>query len=320
MAEPVVVGGLALDPEMQFVLELRERLELPPITTLGLAELRERTRQEAVVAAGDPEPVASVTDLLVAEGLPARLYVPLGTDGAGTAAAVLSRRRFRVRGSGIARRDVPVGLCAASGVRVLAVEYRLAPENPYPAGVEDARTALAWVFSHASELGVDGGAVAVGGDSAGGHLAAVISQLAVRDGGPAPALQVLLYPPIDRLTPYESLELFRHGFFLTRVEIDFFEAAYMAGHEEDPADARRHPLVGDLAGLAPALVVTAGFDPLRDEGEAYAAALVAAGTPVTLRRYESLIHGFASMIGLSSAARAAVVEIAEEVGTRLLKP
>ncbi len=319
MAEPVVVGGVPLDPEMQFVLELRERLELPSITTLGLAALRDRTRQEAVVAAGEPEPVGSVTDLLVAEGLPARLYVPLGTAGPGPLLLFFHGGGF-VFGDLESHDGICRLLCAASGVRVLAVEYRLAPENPYPAGVDDARTALAWVFSHASELGVDGGAVAVGGDSAGGHLAAVISQQAARDGGPAPALQVLLYPPIDRLTPYESLELFRHGFFLTRVEIDFFEAAYMAGYEEDPADARRHPLVGDLAGLAPALVVTAGFDPLRDEGEAYAAALEAAGTPVTLRRYESLIHGFASMIGLSSAARAAVVEIAQEVGTRLLKP
>jgi acetyl esterase len=301
---------------MQFVLELRERLELPPITTLDLAELRERTRQEAIVAAGDPEPVASVTELLVADGLPARLYVPLGSHGPGPLLLFFHGGGF-VFGDLESHDGICRLLCAASGVRVLAVEYRLAPENPYPTGVEDARTALAWAFSHASELGVDGRAVAVGGDSAGGHLAAVISQLAARDGGPAPALQVLLYPPIDRLTPYESLELFRHGFFLTRVEIDFFEAAYMAGRGEDPTDARRHPLVGDLAGLAPAIVVTAGFDPLRDEGEAYAAALEAAGTPVVLRRYESLIHGFASMIGLSSAARAAVVEIAEEVGVRL---
>ena len=323
MSEPVVRDGLTLDPELQAVLLIREQWGLPPITDLPLAEMRERTRQEAMVAAGEPEPVGSVSDLVVpgADGdLAARLYVPSAEDEPASGVGPLL---VFFHGGGFVFGDLDTHdgvcrvLCRYAGVRVLAIDYRLAPENKYPAAVEDARAVLDWVVAHADELGADPARVAVGGDSAGGHLAAVVSQFAARDGGSAPALQVLLYPPMDRPGSYPSKELFADGFFLTQREIDFFEAAYSGGVDDDPADARRHPMVGDLARLAPAIVVTAGFDPLRDEGEAYAAALWAGGTPVELRRYPSLIHGFANMIGFSRAARDALVEIAEEVGRRL---
>jgi acetyl esterase len=208
-------------------------------------------------------------------------------------------------------------LCRHGGMMVMAMEYRLAPEHPFPAPVEDARAALRWVFEHADELGADSLRVAIGGDSAGGSLSAVVSQLAARDGGPAPALQVLIYPAIDPGHAYRSVELFADGFFLTRTEMDFFDEAYAGGIADDPADPRRYPLVGDLSGLATAYVVTAGFDPLRDEGEAYGAALEAAGTPTLVRRYPSLIHGFINMIGISQASRNALVEIAEQVGVLL---
>ena len=152
--------------------------------------------------------------------------------------------------------------------------------------------------------------MAVGGDSAGGNLSAVVSLLAARDGGPAPVAQLLLYPAIDRVSVYRSLDLFADGFFLTRDEIDWFDRHY-AGKPDDP---RRNPLCAtDLSGLAPALVVTAGFDPLRDEGEAYAEALAAAGTPVTVRREPAMIHGFANMVDVSTAARNALLRAARDL-------
>jgi len=324
MSEPVILDGLTLDPELQFLLKLREQRGLPPITELPLLEMRERMRQESVLAAGEPEPVGSVSDFAV-EGpggdMAARLYVPESyvpesMDGLGPLLIFFHGGGF-VFGDLESHDGVCRVLCRHAGVRVLAIDYRLAPENKFPAAVEDARAALRWAFAHAGELGADPARVAVGGDSAGGHLSAVVAQLVARDGGPAPALQVLLYPPVNRPGSYPSKELFADGFFLTRTEIDFFESAYAGEVPDDPADARRHPMVGDLTALAPALVVTAGFDPLRDEGEAYAAALSAAGTPVELGRYPSLIHGFANMIGFSRASREALVEIAEWVGAVL---
>jgi acetyl esterase len=199
-----------------------------------------------------------------------------------------------------------------AGAQVLSVAYRLAPEHPFPAAVDDAWAALCWAAANAASLGADPARLAVGGDSAGANLSAVVAQRAAREGGPPLAAQVLLYPPVDRRAPYPSLELFADGFFLTRAEIDWFDRLYAT--EEQRGDPRRSPLrAADLGGLAPALVVTAGFDPLRDEGEAYAAAMAAAGTQVRLRRHASLIHGFLNMIDLSRAARAATVEVGDEL-------
>jgi acetyl esterase len=194
---------------------------------------------------------------------------------------------------------------------VLAIDYRLAPEHPFPAAVEDARGALGWAFANASQLGVDARRIGVGGDSAGGNLAAVVSQLAARDGGPAPVLQLLIYPATDFTVRRRSHELFGEGFLLTDPEMDWFEINYFGDAREQAHDPRASPLLSeDLSGLAPALVVTAAFDPLRDEGEEYAAALRAAGTPATLRRFPGFIHAFVSTTGISRSCREAVIEIA----------
>jgi acetyl esterase len=199
-------------------------------------------------------------------------------------------------------------LCRHSGVHVLAVDYRLAPEEPFPAAVDDAVAALDWGFEHAAELGADPRCVAIGGDSAGGNLAAVAS----RHGERRPSLQLLIYPAADMVTERPSQTLFAEGFYLTSADRDWYHAQYFSGPGgPDVDDARALPLPeGDLADLPPALVVTAAFDPLRDEGEAYAHALRAAGTPVLLRRFGGLIHGFINMTGVSPACRDALVEIA----------
>ena len=199
-------------------------------------------------------------------------------------------------------------LCRHAGVQVLSVDYRLAPEHPFPSAVRDALAAFRWAVAHASELGADAERVAVGGDSAGGNLSAVTAQLASRDGGPAPALQLLIYPDVD-LTEARATSgrLFAEGFYLTENDRRWCTRHYFAGTERDASDPLASPaLAQDLSGLAQAIVITAGFDPLRDEGEAYAEALRKAGTRVVLDRAPDLIHGFINMTTVPAARDAAL--------------
>src|SRR5262249_45329801 len=157
--------------------------------------------------------------------------------------------------------------CRDAGVHVLSIDYRLAPEHPAPAAVDDAYAAFKWAYEHASELGATPGQVAVGGDSAGGNLAAVVCQLARDEGGPAPVLQWLIYPRTDFTGQTRSLSLFSRGFVLTRRDMDFFESQYLRRSSLDRTDPRISPLLAEsLSGLAPALIAVGGFDPLRDEG------------------------------------------------------
>jgi acetyl esterase len=194
---------------------------------------------------------------------------------------------------------------------VIAFDYRLSPEHPFPAAVDDAREALRWAQANAASLGADPARVGVAGDSAGGNLAAVVSQLASRDGGPAPSVQLLIYPVVDFTTRRRSRELFGEGFLLSNREMDWFEDNYLGPERAQAGDPRASPLLADdLSGLPPALIVTAAFDPLRDEGEEYARALRKAGTPVLLRRFPGLIHGFIGAVGVSRICQDAVVEIA----------
>src|SRR5438093_28786 len=203
-------------------------------------------------------------------------------------------------------------------IQVLSVDYRLAPEHPFPAGVHDALAAFRWAVAHASELGADPYRVAVGGDSAGGNLSAATAQLAARDGGPAPTLQLLIYPALD-LTDARTASgrMFANGFLLTEHDLRWCIRHYLSGTERDPADPRVSPMFGEsLSGLAPAIMITAGFDPLRDEGEAYAEALHKAGTRVVLERSPDLIHGFINM-PTAPAARDAVLRLAGMVRASL---
>jgi acetyl esterase/lipase len=200
--------------------------------------------------------------------------------------------------------------CRDADIHVLSIDYRLAPEHPAPAAVDDAYAAFRWAHEHAGNLGAIPGKVAVGGDSAGGNLAAVVSQLARDDDGPMPVLQWLIYPRTDFTAKTRSLSLFADGFLLTKHDMDFFEAHYLDGSGIEPTDPRVSPLLADtLSGLPPALIVTAGFDPLRDEGDQYAAALRDAGTPVDLRSTGSLCHGFANLFPLGGGSAVATTEL-----------
>jgi acetyl esterase/lipase len=201
-------------------------------------------------------------------------------------------------------------ICRDAAIHVLSIDYRLAPEHPAPAAVEDAYAAFKWAHEHAGDLGAVPGRVAVGGDSAGGNLSAVVCQLARDEGGPAPVLQWLIYPRTDCTAQTRSMSLFSRGFLLTKRDMDWFQAQYLRGSGIDPADPRVSPqLAESLAGLAPALIAVGGFDPLRDEGESYAAALRAAGTPVDLRYMGSLTHGFVNLFQLGGDSLVATNEL-----------
>lgn len=209
-------------------------------------------------------------------------------------------------------------LCHDSGVHVLSVDYRLAPEHKAPAAGEDCIAAYRWAVEHADELGADPQRVAIGGDSAGGNLAAVVTQ-AARDRGLAlPALQLLIYPMVDPGGETVSRTLFADGYFLTKADIDWFNGHYIGDADISPTDIRVAPLrATDLRGLSPALVLTAGFDPLRDEGAAYAGALAAAGVPVDLREYGSLTHGFANFFPLGGGSEVALTDLTSALRAHL---
>jgi acetyl esterase len=318
---PVSLDGDTLAPDVQLTLAVLERRALPPLETIPPERLRAERRRLAAVYAGRVADVGAVRDLDIAGEtgrLHARHYAPPLAGEPDPRHAGEAPLLVYYHGGGFTFGDVETHdgfcrlLCARAGVHLLAIEYRLAPEHPFPAAVEDARAALRWAIEHAHELGADAARVGVGGDSAGGNLAAVTAQLAAHDGGPAPVLQLLIYPVVDftRQTG-RSRELFGEGFFLTTSEMDWFDGNYLGPTRHAARDPRVSPLLADdLSGLAPAIVVTAAFDPLRDEGEAYAEAMRAAGTPVTLRRFSGFIHAFINLTGVSAPCREAVIEIA----------
>jgi acetyl esterase/lipase len=196
-------------------------------------------------------------------------------------------------------------------LNVLSIDYRLAPEDPFPAAVEDALASFRFAVENAGELGADPGAPpAVGGDSAGGNLAAVTAQLAGADGGPEPAFSLLIYPATDFSRKRRSYELFADGFLLPERETDWYRDHYLPD-EAAALDPRASPLLAeDLSGQPPTYVATAGFDVLRDEGEEYAKRLRDAGIPVGLRRHPGLMHGFANMAAIGGGPLAAMHEAA----------
>ncbi|MGP4689411.1 alpha/beta hydrolase [Agrobacterium pusense] len=202
---------------------------------------------------------------------------------------------------------------------VFSVEYRLAPEHPFPAAPEDCFAATRWIAANANELGIDAARIAVGGDSAGGNLATVICQMAKQENGPAIAAQVLIYPNTDLTdTVYHSKSIENvDDPLLSKATIDWFYEHYLTDPDEASNPVASPILSADLSGLPPALILTAGFDPLRDEGAAYAVRLISSGIAVGLIHYPALPHAFIQLIGVIDAAQAALREIASFLRTRL---
>jgi acetyl esterase len=308
---PVRKNGLELELDAQLMCWLDQYNLRPPVEQRTPAQARADLRESAALVAGRPVALAEVRQVSIAGGdedLDARLYVPAEAQHGPAPLVVFFHGGGWVIGD-LDTHDAPCRLLAhSSGARVLSVDYRLAPEHPYPAAADDALAAFRDAVSRADELGADPARIAVGGDSAGGHLSALVAQRAARDGGPAPAYQVLVYPATDFIDDHPSALQCAEGFVLTKANMDWYRSHFVPGgvHAEEASPLRTE----NLEGVAPALVVTAGFDPLRDEAEAYAARLMEAGVPTILRRHPGQIHGFFNMVGVGRAARDAVIEIA----------
>lgn len=311
----ITIQGQRLHPEMQLLLAARRLRGGHPLRADTPSLARTRLHAELTYYADSTVPNVGTRDLEVpgADGpLRARHYTPSGRSGPRPLLVFFHGGGFVV--GDLETHDAPCRLlCHHADVHVLSIEYRLAPEHPFPAAVNDTLAAFRWARDNAASLGADPAGVGVGGDSAGGNLAAVVAQVTASEGG-GPAFQLLIYPVADRGTVHPSHELFADGFFLTRADMDWFDPLYIPPDVENVTDPRLAPLrATSLSGLCPAIVITAGFDPLRDEGEAYAAALEAAGVRTAFRRFDGFIHGFINVSTVSPAALAAVVEIASEL-------
>jgi acetyl esterase len=278
-----------------------------------LAEARAQRRQEAeIVAHRPPLPMARVEEVEIpgpGGTIAARLYVPPSSP-APPGLLVYCHGGGWVIGD-LETHDSPCRFLAAhAGAQVLAVDYRLAPEHLFPAAAEDALAAYSWARDNAGRFGVEPERIAVGGDSAGANLAAVACLLAREEGAPVPAMQLLIYPVTESSRELPSRRTFAEGFILARRDMDYYEDRYLP-----PGVDRSNPRVSvlqadDLAGLPPAYVATAGFDPLRDEGEAFALRLREAGVRVALRRHPGLVHTYANLTAICPSARHAMLEAA----------
>lgn len=308
--KPPTVDGRTLDVDFAAGLRMLELAGATEYTGMSLQEARDLLEHESRVAAGPIVEVREVEDLtldLPGASIPARLYLP--SDDPDLPLLVYFHGGGWVLGSieshdGLCRR-----ICDQAQVAVLNVGYRLAPEHRFPAAVEDAIGAFRWAVEHASELGVDPRRIAVGGDSAGGNLSAVIAQQ-TRGEEVRPAFQLLFVPVTDLSRRTESYAKFREGYFLTASEMDWYQDHYV-GADGDPTDPRVSPLLAkDLADLPPAYVGVAGFDVLRDEGIAYAEAMQAAGNQVQLRVVAGGVHPWVN----SPLARTSREHLAEALG------
>ena len=304
---PVVLDGQTLDVGTQLMLRMQRLVREPAVESLPVPEGRRAlARQSAMV--GGSQPIGRVRDDVVA-GVPVRLYEPTGVHGTGPMLVFFHGGGW-VYGDLDSHDAVCRFLAERAGVRVLAVAYRLAPEEPFPAAYDDCLRAYAEVLKRADDWHADRDRIGVGGDSAGGNLATLVAIEAARQGWPC-AFQLLLYPGTDLTGAAPSRRTFANGFYLNELFTDLSRDSYVPDRQLW-TDPRVSPLYADLpAGLAPAFVATAGFDPLRDEGEDYAERMRAAGVEVRLVRYPGLIHGFVNMVGVGRAARAAMAEVAD---------
>lgn len=298
---------MPLDPEIAKLVDAWYALEIPPVETLTAPAWR---RIYATLSRPSTERPVVWEDRRIdgrASDIPIRIYRPKTTPAHG--AFVYFHGGGWVVGSIESHDDRCRQFCADARCVVVSIDYRLAPEHPYPAAVEDAYAATMWVTEHVNALGSATNRVAVGGDSAGGNLAAVVAQMLRDRGGPALGMQVLVYPVVDRDLGRPSVIENGEGYVLTRAAMQWYMDHYVpdVAQRDDPHFA---PLVADsVAGLPPALVITAEYDPLRDEGNAYAARLEEAGVDTTLRCIRGAVHGFLGWTHASVLARSAMNEI-----------
>jgi acetyl esterase len=311
-------GGRTMEPKAQIVGEFIKSIRVPGYYP-PLPELRQQLRT-MVGLMDEPAPALSrIEDIHIpgpAGAIGARVYDPA------VASTSLRPVVAYFHGGGWVQGDLEThhGLCARlalrSGALVVAVDYRLAPEHKFPAAVEDCRAVYGWLRAHAGELGGDPARVGLAGDSAGGNLSAVVSQLSTRAGG-VPTCQVLIYPAVDYALDTPSHRELEDAHVIPRDRILWYMEQYLRG-EADRMDPRAAPLrASDLAGQPPTLVITAGFDPLRDEGLAYADRLRAAGVDVVYHEYPGQIHAFVSLTKAIPQGLACTMEIGDYLRQQL---
>jgi acetyl esterase len=309
-----------LDPQARALIDLMVQRQVPAVHTLPPPEARRFYLERRFYTQPEPPPVGEVRALKTEGDIPLRLYRPADATAAPLPVLVY------FHGGGWTIGDLDTHdvlcrqLCAGAGIAVAAVDYRLAPEHRFPAAVDDCLAATRWVREQAAVLGLDATRLAVGGDSAGGNLAAVVSLL-LRDAAEAlPAFQLLIYPATDMRAVAPSHATNAQGYLLTADSVRYYRGHYMPD-EASWSDGRASPLLAaSHAGLPPALVLTAGFDPLRDEGRQYADALSAAGTPAQYVCFERQVHGFITMSRVIDEARTAVALCVAVLRERLFSP
>ncbi|MDH6109397.1 acetyl esterase [Kitasatospora sp. MAP12-15] len=298
---------MPLDPQVQALRERRAAAATPPLYELTVESARAADLADIRAAAGDPEPVAQISELRIpgpGGELDLRVYRPAGE---GPRPALLY---FFGGGWTLGSIDTSDAICRsltnAVGCTTLTVGYRLAPEHPFPAAVQDCWATVRWVVEHAASLGIDPARLAVGGDSAGGNLAAAVTLLAKEHEGPALAHQLLVYPVTEHLCDTPSRRENIDPLLFNRYSMDWYWGHYLA-RPEDGRNPLASPLrADDLGGLPEATVITAEFDPLRDEGEQYAERLRESGVAVEATRYDGMAHGFFAMSGVLDGGRTAL--------------
>jgi len=309
--EPMTVGGRTLEPQLQMI--AWNGRAAPPMSSLPAETVQAAVKTQLALLEDVASYGAGAEDLTIpgpdGNTIPARLYRPSAQDPRHPLIVY-----FHMGGGVIGDLETCNAWCAALALGtqapVLSVDYRLAPQHKFPAGLNDCIAAYKWALANAETFGAPAGKAAVGGDSMGGNFSAIISQQMKREGGPVPVLQLLIYPAIDISKDYPSKKTFAKTFSLSQDTMDWFMKQYLP-EGTDPADLRISPgHSADLSGLPPAVVITAGHDPLSDEGDEYAQRLKAAGVTVVHKRYDQLAHAFTAFTFISPGSKAACQEIA----------
>jgi acetyl esterase len=302
---------MPIDPKVRAMLDRMASSGTPPLDTLSPVQAR-KVFLNMRSTKGEPEPVGEVMDRAVPGSfgdIPIRIYTP-EVDGPYPALVY-----YHGGGWVIGNLDSHDGICRSltnlAKCAVISVDYRLAPEHPFPAAVEDSYVAAQWIFEHAAELNIDPSRIAVGGDSAGGNLAAVVAFLAKERGTPKLIHQLLIYPITSLSFDTVSYAKNGEGYFLTRDLMVWFSEHYIKNPEDAENPLAAPFLIEDLQGLPPALVITAEFDPLRDEGEAYATRLREADVSVIYTCYDGMIHGFVGTTGILDQGKKALRQAAD---------
>jgi acetyl esterase len=301
-------------PQVQAIRDRLEIEQVPNLYTLPIEEARAQDVQGAITTAGTPEPVGEVRDFVIdgaAGDLAARIYLPAGVERPPALVYYFGG------GWSLGTLDTSDAVCRMitnrAGCASIAVSYRLAPENKFPAAVHDCYAGAAWVAAHHDELGIDETRLAVGGDSSGGNLAAAVTLLARERGGPRFVHQLLVYPNTDAAADTASMREVTDKHFFNSNAIRWYWGMYLAS-PQDGNDPLASPLrAADLSGLPAATVITAELDPLRDEAECYARKLAEHGVPAEVIRYDGMMHGFFTMVGILDVAREAVATAAERL-------